>query len=461
MHSGQSLRRDAIAVWQAGVAAVDSRTLVRDSVKVTSGQLDICGRVFAVAGLRHIEVVGAGKAGTGMAAGLLDALQPLENRVSVDGWVNVPEDCVQLLDVQSLSSIHLHGARPAGVNEPTAAAVAGTQEILRRIRRLGPDDLCVVLISGGGSALLPCPAPLITLDEKIALTRFLAASGAPIQHLNLIRTQLSEVKGGGLLRNCRAGQLVTLIISDVIGDPPEIIASGPTVLTTSTAHEALELLKTFDPDGTQISPSVYRSLDQQKSTETDPAGWPVFDNFIIGSNRTAVRAANLQAQSLGYETLDLGSANVGEARFHGAEFFRRMCAERTSRRVDGNGLCLLSGGETTVHLNSAEPPGRGGRNQEVVLGAVAAFPDADSWNGMALLSGGTDGEDGPTDAAGAVADRALLEEMHRRGLVPEDYLRNNNSYPFFEQLNGLLKTGPTHTNVMDLAVGLVAGEGSL
>lgn len=442
-------RDEAIAIWKAGVAGVQSENLVRQNVQCESDSLNICGRKIPLPTLRHIEIVGAGKAGAGMARGMLAALRGLPPHVTVSGWVNVPEDCSETLD-----GIILHPARPAGINEPTRSGVEGTQEILKRVGTLGPADLCIALISGGGSALLPAPVPEISLDDKLLVTRILAGKGAPIEALNVVRSQLSLIKGGGLLQHCRSGSILTLIISDVIGDPLDIIASGPTTPRTSDAVDALAILTEYDPDRSLIPERVYRLLESG-GRRLDGQPCPG-ENFIIGSNAVALAAAAQAAKDRGYQVISLGSENSGAAAAEGRSLFRQLqhYRDQTDSRVR-EPVCLLAGGETTVRLAQTSLPRRGGRNQEVVLGAVAENPDPAHWNKIVLLSGGTDGEDGPTDAAGAVADTELLEAMTDRGLPPAEFLAINNSYPFFAQLGGLLQTGPTHTNVMDIAVGLV------
>lgn len=446
-----SHRDDAIAIWKAGVDAVRSDFLVRSNVRCHRDYLEICGSRFSLQDVRNIEVVGAGKAGAGMVRGLEVALSGLRDSIRLDGWVNVPRDCVE-----ATSAITLFAARPAGSNEPTAEGVKGTREILKRVRQLDETDLCIVLISGGGSALLPAPAPGVSLDDKLAVTRVLAAGGADICELNVVRSQLSEVKGGGLVRNCGAGRVVSLIISDVIGDPLEIIASGPTTPSTATTNDALAILQKYDPTRTLVPASVYTHLERDVPASGDATC--AVENFLIGSNAVAIAAADAAAKQRGYEVINLGSENAGEAADHGRTLFQKLADLR-----DGNStghpkrVCLLAGGETTVKLAATSADRKGGRNQECILAAVAANPDAAAWQKITLLSGGTDGEDGPTDAAGAIADAELVGRMHADGLQPNDFLTINNSYPFFDQLDGLVRTGPTHTNVMDLAVGVLDG----
>ncbi|MFM7072861.1 MAG: DUF4147 domain-containing protein, partial [Planctomycetota bacterium] len=236
--NGHRLREDARRIWDVAVAAVDAERLVRENVTVDGEWLIVADRRWRLSELGRIVVVGAGKAGAGMAAGLEEAVgERLAARHQLTGWLNVPADCVR-----PLRHIVLHAARPAGVNEPTAAGVEGAERILRLVEKLGPNDLCLCLLSGGGSALLPAPLKSISLQDKQDVTRRLSAAGANIRELNTVRKQLSRIKGGGLARHCRAGALATLVISDVLGDPLDIIASGPTVPDPSTPAEALAIL---------------------------------------------------------------------------------------------------------------------------------------------------------------------------------------------------------------------------
>ena len=381
-----------------------------------------------------------------MAAAVEEVLGPqLMADKQTTGWVNVPDNCVRPLD-----RIRLHGARPAGVNEPTAAGAAGSAKILEMVRSLGPEDLCLALISGGGSALLPAPVDEITLDDKLALTRHLSGAGANIEQLNTVRKQLSRIKGGGLMRACRAGRLVTLIISDVLGDPLDVIASGPTVDDSSTPQAALEVLEKFDARGAGISPVVFDYL-QSKQNSQPPAPTCQVMNLVIGNNATAVDAAGLEAERLGYSPA-MQSAGKSEGP---AEQIGRHLADVAVRMRDQSGPdCLISGGEPVVKLIESAQRGVGGRSQQLVLAALERLAD-DGANGIALLSGGTDGEDGPTDAAGAILNASILRSAKEHGLDPADYLNRNDAYNFFGPLGGLIKTGPTHTNVCDIRVVVV------
>lgn len=445
-----SLRADAQRIWQAGVDAVRSDRLVQDAIEVKPDSVEICGHRWTPgsSGRGRILVVGAGKAGGGMAAGLEAALSGTWlDRTS--GWVNVPADCVR-----PLSKIHLHPARPAGVNEPTPEGVQGTNEILRQVGSLTSDDLCIVLISGGGSALLPAPRPGLSLDDKQSITRLLMRRGAEIGELNCVRRNLSSVKGGGLLRACRAGLVIALIISDVVGDPLETIASGPTVPIDESPQAARAILEKYDPGLANIPEQVLRVLESASTSPSAEHPLPPCYNEIIGRNETAVAAAQREAERLGYDVVATESGQTGVAREVGAEL-AEWAIQQAATADTGSRQCRLSGGEPTVTLVETNHPQKGGRNQELALAALLPLqghPDA----GVVILSGGTDGEDGPTDAAGALADAGILTAARERGLDPEEFLKWNNSYPFFEQTGGLIKTGPTSTNVMDLRVVLVA-----
>src|SRR5262245_28891785 len=257
------LCRDAFEIWRCGVEAVRAERLVRNAVQCRGEQLTICGREFHVSQLGKIAVVGAGKAGAGMAAAVEEILGAELVDRQVVGWINVPADCVR-----PLRKIVLHAARPAGVNEPTADGVIGSHKILEIVSGLTKIDLCLVLISGGGSALLPAPAPGLTLADKQAVTRFLMLSGATIGELNTVRKRLSRIKGGNLARASRAGQTISLIISDVVGDPLDVIASGPTVADTTTAADALAVLRKFAASSPQIPQAVLEVLGKDAREAT-------------------------------------------------------------------------------------------------------------------------------------------------------------------------------------------------
>ena len=433
-----TIRDDARAIWQAAVDAVDSKRLVQQAISVSGETLTIDGESIDLTKVGRIIVVGAGKAGAGMAGGVEAALGPaILDRVR--GHVNVPADCVR-----KLKRITLHAARPAEVNEPTEQAVAGTQRILELVSELTPDDLCLVLLSGGGSALLVSPVPGVTLEEKRLVTRRLAAAGATIQELNTTRKQLSAVKGGRLAAHIGAGRTFALVISDVIGDPLDTIASGPTVADSATPADARAVLQRLLPEG-DVPAAVWERL---RTAEPVASPSSIVRNIVIGSNRTAVAEAIAEARRRGYDVKDIGSDNAGEA----ADWGRTLAeAALDARRRTTRPFCMIGGGETTVRLAGSSHPGKGGRNQEIALAATDRL-----WNerndGLVVLSGGTDGEDGPTDAAGAIVDSTVFANARRKRLSPRDFLAGHDSYWFFDATGGLIRTGPTHTNVMDVQV---------
>lgn len=440
------LRRHALQIWQAGVDAVRSQRLVHNAFHVDGSTLIIGDDRLRLDSIGRIAVVGAGKAGTGMAAAVEEALGPeLMQQKQLAGWLNVPADCVR-----PLRRIKLHAARPPGVNEPKPEGAAGSREILRLVESLGGGDLCLCLISGGGSALMPAPVDGITLEDKLAVTRYLSDAGANIEQLNTVRKQLSRIKGGGLMRSCRAGRLVSLIISDVLGDPLDVIASGPTVEDSSTPRAALAVLDAFAARNTEIRPEVFEFLQDRQHTEPPQPTCPV-TNLIIGNNATAVEAAGREAERLGYSPAIMSAGKsegaAEDVGVHLAEMALKM-------RGEAGPDCLVSGGEPVVTLVERSRRGTGGRNQQLVLAGLECLQQ-DGAGGIALLSGGTDGEDGPTDAAGAVLDAGILAAARQLGLDPAEYLARNDAYHFFRPLDALIKTGPTHTNVCDLRVVVV------
>jgi len=440
--SSSQLRADAERIWRAGVREVLPERLIPACVRVEDGQLLVGDESIDLSTVRRIAVVGAGKASGAMAIALENALgAPLLAEKHVGGWVNVPANCVL-----PTRCVQLHAARPAGVNEPRPEGVEGTKRILDLVASLGPQDLCLGVWSGGGSALLPAPVSGVSLADKTRVTQLLSAAGANIEQLNTVRRQLSRVKGGGLARACRAGRLISLIISDVLGDPLEAIASGPTVDGTTSPADAISVLKSLGLLGHPELSAVDAYFQQHARAETREASPAHVTNLIIGNNALAVDAAGCEAERLDYSHAMIAATAPEDA----AEDVGRHLAEMAVRMRDEPGPdCLVSGGEPTVRLVDEALRGRGGRNQQLALAALAALGDC---RGIALVSGGTDGEDGPTDAAGAFVSAEIVERAKELGLDPNDYLQRNDAYSFFDAANGLFKTGPTQTNVCDLRV---------
>ena len=410
---GRALRADAEAVWRSGVDAVEPERLVRTAMRVRGDVLQVGDSAIRLGPVRRIAVVGAGKAGASMAEAAERVLGPrlLETK-DVVGWVNVPAP-----SVRPLERIVLHPARPAGVNQPTEAGVVGAGRILELLESLGPRDLVLCLISGGGSALLPAPAGEVTLEDKRALTGLLHASGATIVEMNAVRKHLSRVKGGGLARAAGKARVVSLIVSDVVGDPLDAIASGPTAADPGTYGDALAVLEKYGLlERAPARPVEHlRRGARGEIPETVKRLGSRVTNVVIGNNRTALRASARRARTLGYRVVNLGSRIEGESREAGVVLAGLAAAARDEDLPFAPPLCILSGGETTVTLG--EHPGRGGRNQELVLGALVHLGAA-GLRDVVVLCGGTDGEDGPTDAAGAMADASVARAAARLGLDP-------------------------------------------
>jgi len=441
-----SIRPALQQIWSAGVAAVDSATLVRQAICRAGSWLNLAGEPVDLTQVRRLLVLGGGKAGAGMAAGLETALGPDLVAEKVTGWLNVPADCVR-----PLQRIHLHPGRPAGVNEPTAEGLYGTAKILEWTAGMTPADYLIVLLSGGGSALLPAPLDGVTLADKQAVTQQLMQAGATIEQLNAVRSCLSRLKAGNWLRAMPAGRGTALIISDVMGDPLSVIASGPTVPMQPDPLRARQILSDLLPV-TAVTQRISQRLEALPRNPITPPPIP-FRNVIIGNNRTAVAAAARHAEVLGFRVVRQDYDQGGIARDVGRQL-AEDCLEWQQRLAPSERVCLISGGEPTVKLVPTDQPRKGGRNQELVLAAAVRLWE-ESKSGIGILSGGTDGEDGPTDAAGASFDQELYDSAQAHGLRPEAYLAINNAYPFFETCGGLLKSGPTHTNVMDLRVAII------
>lgn len=437
-----TLRKHAVSIFRAGLRAADPVQAVLRHVQLDGDRLIVGRKQYPLDRFRRIFVVGAGKAAAPMA-------QALERLLGsrVDGG---------LVNVKYGHSVRLKRVK---VNEcghpvPDEAGVDGARRIAHLLSELTASDLVLNVISGGASALLPLPADPIKLEEKQRTTELLLASGASIHEVNAVRKHISGIKGGQLARLARPATLVSLLLSDVTGDDPDVIGSGPGAPDKSTFSEARE---TLDRYGIleQVPRSVRERIHQGVAgdiPETPKPGAKEFaraDNHIVGSNLLAVNACAERATALGLRTQVLSTFVEGEtreiARMHAA-IAREL---RTHKRPLRPPACLISGGETTVTIHG---DGLGGRNQEFVL---AAAIDLDGLNRVVVLSGGTDGTDGPTDAAGAIADGRSVTRGRELGLDARARLDANDSYHFFEPLGDLLKTGPTRTNVMDIQIVLV------
>jgi glycerate 2-kinase len=436
------LRSDGMEIFTHALKAVDPVEAVKRCLKLKGQDLTANGKTYSLRDYGHIYVAGGGKAGASMALAV-EAI--LGDRIT-KGIINVKYGYLSKVKRVKLNEV--------GHPIPDEQGVSGSEEIAGLLEQLGENDLVICLISGGGSALLPSPAEGISLEDKQKMTNLLLECGANINEINAIRKHISKLKGGGLARLAYPSTLIALILSDVVGDPLDVIASGPTVPDKSTFGDCMAILRKYNllkniPDS--IRGRIQRGI-KGEIEETPKAGNPIFEkthNVIIGSNIIAVKAAERKARELGYKPLILSTFIEGETR-EVAKVHAAIAKEivKTNHPI-GQPACVISGGETTVTIRGK---GLGGRNQEFVL---ASALDIQGLNDVVVLSGGTDGTDGPTDAAGAIADGDTVRRARELGLSATAHLEDNDSYHFFEKLGDLLTTGPTNTNVMDLRLILV------
>jgi glycerate 2-kinase len=444
----KKLRAAALAIFRAGLNAANAGEAIRRSVRLSGSKLYLRGsHILSLKDFDRIFVIGAGKAGAAMA-------------VAVEQTIGVERISGGVLNVK-----HGH-VRPKPkrirLNEcshpvPDEQGENGAHDMEALLRGMNARDLVFVLISGGASALLPAPAPPVTLADKQKTTDLLLKCGADIFQLNAVRKHLSKLKGGRLAALAYPATVVSLILSDVIGDPLDVIGSGPTAPDNTTYGDALRVLSDFSLTR-RVPRAVLARLESGAAgleAETPKPGDGIFENVfnvIVGSSRLALEAAAKEARRVGYKPLILSSSIQGEAR----EVARVHCEILREVLKTGNPIaapaCLLSGGETTVTVRGV---GKGGRNQEFALASAIYL---DGLDGALVLSAGTDGTDGPTDAAGAVADGSTAARAGQRGLSLSEHLQANDAYPLFAALGDLVKTGSTGTNVMDLNI-LLARKG--
>jgi hydroxypyruvate reductase/glycerate 2-kinase len=424
----QASRTDARTIFEAAVAAVVP--------KVALASADLSAMLADVAKAKKVLVIGGGKAGAGMVRGLETLLS--DRLDDAFGLVNVPDDLVG-----PTLRIQLHGARPAGRNEPTPAAQRGAEQMLQLVAAADGNTAVIVLLSGGGSALLPVPVSGITLADKLRATQLLSRAGASIEELNCLRKHLSRIKGGRLAEaGQHAATIWTLIISDVVGDPLDVIASGPTSPDRTTRTDALAVIEKYGLAAQLPAIVAYlRTCDETPKT----IGSNVHHQ-IIANNHTALMAAATKARALNYDITVLEQPVVGDVASAATDVFQMI------QQLTGPRQCLLFGGETTVNVGSAT--GLGGRNQALAL-TIARDVFRNSSLAITVLCGGTDGEDGPTDAAGGLIDGELWQRGLSHGQSAERALANHDAYHFLKAMGGLLTTGPTGTNVMDIGCVLV------
>ena len=440
-------RGSLLDMFNAALEAVNPHRAVIKAFHVENTMLTAGGSVYSLDVFDRIIVVGAGKATAAMAAAAEEVLGDRIDRGIV---------IVKYGHAGKLSTIEqVEAAHPV----PDEAGVQGTQRILELVRRADEKTLVICLLSGGGSSLLVAPHRGITLKDKQRTTELLLKAGATIDELNTVRKHLSAVKGGRLAQLAHPATVLSLILSDVIGDRLDVIASGPTTSDSSTFSDAAAVIERYRLKAT-LPPEVNAFLErgmagrEPETARSVDACFLRTSNVIVGSSAQALAAAREKAAALGWRPEIVTAELQGGAR-DAARMLARKAIHARDEMKQGERRCLLYGGETTVVVRGT---GRGGRSQELALAFALEIAGVD---GISLLSGGTDGTDGPTDAAGAVVDGSVVPVARNLGIHPEVYLGNNDSYAFFQLLDAQsgeqhhLKTGPTGTNVMDIQIILI------
>ena len=443
----KQLRRDARLICKAALDAADAGSAVKRNLSIKRGELKAGTNGYALADFERIYLLSIGKAAGPMAL----AVEEILGHHLTGGLVVTKHG-------HSVEGLKVCRQRTGAHPVPDADGLAAAAEVEQLLRQSNARDLLLVAISGGASALVPLPAANLTLAEKGKTTDLLLRAGADIAQLNTVRKHLSKLKGGGLAAIAYPATVAGILLSDVIGDSADVIGSGPTAPDPTTYADALRIIEQFGLKS-RIPAAVRRHLQlgtQGQRPETPKPGDPIFANVrnaIAGSNWKSLQAAQSAARRLGYNVAILSSTIAGETR-EAATVLSAILREVTQH---GSPLktpaCLLAGGETTVKVRGK---GRGGRNQEFALSAAHALTGLP---GVLVLSLGTDGTDGPTDAAGAIATGSTIARAAKLGLNSVRMLAENDSNPFFQQLGDLVKTGPTGTNVMDICIMLAAAPG--
>ncbi len=439
----ENLQHIAREIFLAAVEKVKPDRLIRDNVKLCSNSLHIAGKEFALHPEGKIVVSGAGKATALMARELENILG---NRIHKGHIVVKYGHSVPLKIINGTE-----GGHPV----PDANGVAGTREIIPTISGLSEKDIHICLVSGGGSALLADTPEGVTLEELMQLNELLLKSGAEIAETNAVRKHLSAVKGGGLAQIASPATTISLILSDVVNDPLDVIASGPTAPDSSTFQDVWEILEKYRiADRVPLSiRHIFEKGQNGEIPETPKPGHPVFSrvhNFIIGNNRIALEEAKSVADAYGFNTRIVTSSMEGNC-----EDAAQLIIEQIQSTGQAENTCLLFGGETTVRVKGK---GKGGRNQHLALLLAKILYENLPGRNTTVLCAGTDGSDGPTDATGAVVDQSTWGNALARPVGPKEFLANNDSYNFFKNTDNHIVTGPTMTNVMDMVVALVAKE---
>jgi len=436
------LRQSARLIWEAALSAANPATCIRQFLQINNGSLVVAGKNTPIKG--RVLVIGAGKATARMAQVVEEILGDY-----VTGGLIVTK-YGHALPLRRIRLIE------AGHPIPDAEGIRGVQETRDLLKNLSEEDIVLCLISGGGSALWPAPAEGITLQMKQDVTQALLRAGATIRELNAVRKHLSEIKGGQLARLAFPARVISLIMSDVIGDPIDFIASGPTAPDTTSFSEALAIIQKY---GARIPEAVLDRLDQGakgRIPETPKPAETIFqrvENHIVANNRLLVDAAAEKARELKFNTMILATEIEGEAKEVGG-VFAAMAREIGNRSNPiRTPACILAAGETTVSVRGT---GSGGRNQEMALACAIAMAARSSPAPACFASVATDGTDGPTNAAGGLVDESTCERGLELGLTPAKFLAANDSYHFLQATGDLIVTGPTQTNLMDLQILLVS-----
>lgn len=435
MPTSDPRRSRLMCLVDGALRACAPRPVIETAIGLSGDILTLGDTVYDLSGFERVVVVGAGKASAAMAQALKDVLGArFENGLIVTKYGHG-------LDIPGCRIIE------SGHPVPDSEGERAARELLAMAGKVGPRDLVFFLLSGGASALIPSPRPPVTLADKMAATKLLLACGATIHEINAIRKHLSRIKGGLFAKALEPATVVTLIISDVVGDNLDVIGSGPTAPDCSTFGDCLEIIARFGLDG-RMPAAVMRMLRDgaagliPETTKRDDCCFGAVRNHIVANNEAALRGAAQAAQGLGYRTRVLTSTLTGEVRDAAL-----MLAQAARDHGRGERICLLAGGETTVTLSGQ---GLGGRNQEMALVLGMELERVPASRPVCLVCLGTDGSDGPTDAAGGLILPDTLAKARARDLHPEPYLANNDSHSFLKQADALLVTGPTRTNVMDV-----------
>ena len=445
---GSLSRRILVEALTQALLAGDPRTILRNKLRVKGDELGIGTLSLKLSEFRRIMVIGGGKATAGMA---LETEKILDGRIT-GGSVNIPAYA------KPWPKSKLIRFNPASHPIPSEDGVRGVKSMLRLVGQPSEEDLVICLISGGGSALMPLPSTGLLLSDKQKTTNLLLKSGAKIDEINAVRKHLSDFKGGRLAERLYPATVVSLIISDVVGDRLESIASGPTVPDDTTYADVYRILQEREL-WRRVPSSVRKHIrkgKEGKTPETPKRGSRSFKrihNVLVGTNKESCEAAAEMLKKRAYHSLILSTRLHGEAREAGKILAGICIGIRENQLPVAPPAAVVAGGETTVTIHGT---GHGGRNQELVLSAASSIPGEYE---ILVSSIGTDGVDGPTDVAGAVADGNTVGRGLRIHMDPDTYLRENDSYSFFERLHDLVTTGPTGTNVNDIFIALI-GPGS-